>query len=308
MPRPVPSVMKYFCSFYNPSAATYLPPVNVKKNMETHPCPSLTMANAANSVKNSDQGSPVLFTDPTRGQWRATPLHVVKPSNDSQHKCSKLETCRSTPSDAFLQLAMADRIVEVVSKKKLQGVTVIEQYAAARDCLVTPQLIDLKTAKQTKEWIKAKSREEQRVLANKLASWVKAVGFADARFETIRINDEGEFFVLQTRPYGLFVEEDTGFSKGHSVEKCARVGLSVLHQSALSESGLEEFAKEVQRHYRKSLSDFSWTRIILSILCPLIPLAFLIISVYKTCVIKSLADGDKETVNRYYQEIENVLF
>jgi len=308
MTRPVPSVMNYFCSFYNPSTTTYLPTVNVKEHLDANPCPSDGIAKAANGVKNSKQGEGVWFVDFTRGEWVATPLHPIDPEM-GHTRLSDLEMCRSTPEDSFLQLAMADRIKEIVAKKNIQGVQVMDQYGAARDCLVTGKLGGVKSESETRDWIKTKNSDEQRALANKLICLVKEVGFASATFETIRINAEGEFFILNTRSYGLFVEEGAGRSHGHSVEKCARVGLFNLHRAVDGQEGLEEFAKEVKSHYDKSLSDYSWTRIILSILCPLIPLVFLIISIYKTCVIKSVADSDNPAdLNKYYDEIENVLF
>lgn len=198
------------------------------------------------------------------------------------------EIGRFTKFDSLLRLTMNQRIRQVAQEEKID-VVVPEEYAVAyshpepgdvsREYFVISKKINLTSEAETIARIAAMGREEQIALAAKVSRLVQKIGFADASFDNMRFTVDGKLALIDTEPAGLLTATiDPLYTKGHSVEKCARLGLFTLKVVA-DRAGLKTFSEEVDRHYQRSLKEISITRIVLSILCPLIPVVLLVIAV-----------------------------
>jgi hypothetical protein len=152
---------------------------------------------------------------------------------------------------------------------------------------------------------------DQEKLADQLCLLIEKAGIADATLENIRLRDNRTWVILDTEPSGLMVPKgDLNNPQGHSVEKCGRIGLCTLQNSA-KKYQLDHFSKCVTKNYQKSLQDVSICRVVLSILCPLIPLIFLVISVINTLELEKIAKTptkDLALKKRFISLIDGVPF
>jgi len=206
------------------------------------------------------------------------------------------EVIRFSSYESLLRLKMNQRL-----REECNDVFIPKEYAIpysdhvhsgsdiSRSYFIISEKLDVLSHEETVQAVKRMSNEKQVQLAQRIVPIVKK-GYADAGFPNIRLTRNGALAIVDTEPVGLFVyKNDPDVKRGHTVEKCARVGLFMLKTYA-AQMGLYAFSKEVDRHYQASLSDYSVTKIILSILCPLIPLVLLIIAVINTQWIGQVAD------------------
>ncbi len=193
-----------------------------------------------------------------------------------------------TAFESLLRLTMNQRIRQVARDLEIDLV-VPDEYAvpyldpgagdASRRYFVISKKLPLKSKNEPVSHISGMSSGDQRELARKISLLIKNIGFADASFDNIRFTEDGRLAFIDTEPAGLLVAKgDPLHTKGHSVEKCARIGLFKFKTSA-DQRRLDGVSQEVDRHYQKSLKEVSITRIVLSIICPLIPLVLLVIAV-----------------------------
>lgn len=216
--------------------------------------------------------------------------------------------------DGLLSIAMGERIRQIARDLgiKVPKVEVPEQYAVplkkpAGDDVTQKYFIVKKidpkvpTQEDTINYLVSLNPQNQVKIAQQLAALIKGIGFANTSFDAVRISATGQIVFLETEPCGLLVDKyDTLYSTGHSVEKCARIGLYQLWCNAKEEKKLQAFANEIIRQYDEAVSEVSITRIVLSILCPLIPLVFLIISVVNVIRIHWLHSECNTVADNYF--------
>lgn len=216
---------------------------------------------------------------------------ILGPNNDQN------ERAIFSSNESLLRLSMNKRI-KAISAKLGIDVIVPREYAVpytdqqstelSRKYFIISEKLNILSKEETIACIKQKSEKEQRELAHKISRLITEIGYLDSSFDNIRFTREGKLTIIDTEPAGLMVDTSCIGQKGHSIEKCARIGLYTLH--TLSEQvGLPIFAQEVKNFYTKSLSHFSITKIILSIICPLIPLVLLVLAVLKNRMVHKLS-------------------
>lgn len=223
------------------------------------------------------------------------------PSNDYN------ETTHYTQFESLLRLPMNERIRQVAQEEKIP-VIVPKEYLVEHPgnedkelthrYFVISERIDVLSVDETIQAIHAMSSKEQIELANKISTLIEKIGYCDASFDNIRLSKKGHQIVfLDTEPGGLYQNGE----RGYSIEKCARIGLYRLREFSKG-AGLEGFAKAVDGRYQSALSQKSIWRIVLSIVCPLIPLVLLVISIYKTYTLPQAPS------RQYFSAIEGVPF
>jgi hypothetical protein len=218
------------------------------------------------------------------------------------------------PLESLLRLSMNSRIREMAQSLNIELV-VPDEYAVpyrspapgdlSRRYFIISRKLDLKSQQETIDHIKNMNREGQVELARKVVKLIERIGFADAHFDNFRITKEGKLALVDTESSGLLtLKGDALRPRGHSIEKCARIGLWTFQQMA-QQKGLFEVAAEAEIHYQRSEKEISVTQIVLSILCPLIPLVFLILSIIQRIRIGYMAE---EVIEKDVQFGGNYMF
>ncbi len=190
-----------------------------------------------------------------------TDQYIMGPNNPHLDELSHF-----TAEDSLMRIAMAARIQRVSQEYNL-GVHVPKKYVVqlpesdsetkpTRKYCVLSEKVDIPSPDQTMKNIVGMDKEAQRQLARRISTLVTKVGMADATFENIRVDSKGKITVIDTEPAGLMVAKQSEhknwffYSKGHSVEKCARIGLYSLAYSAKAKE-LDTFSKVVHEEYSK---------------------------------------------------------
>lgn len=216
-----------------------------------------------------------------------------------------------TAFESFLRLEMNERIRK---KAKSLGIdlAVPKEYAipyphpkpgdVSRRYFIISEKLNILSVEDTVRKIVNMAPQEQIDLAKKISHLIKKVGFADSTFDNIRFTTDGKLAIVDTEPAGLFIaKNDRIHPKSHSVEKCARIGLWILKTITNNEK-LAPFSKEVDNHYQKSLKELSITKITISVLCPLIPLVFLVMAAVNHFRIQQMGEQIIKLNKKFHQE------
>ena len=255
------------------------------------------------------------------------PNQIIKPGRiigfsefQSAGQNSYEETALDTPYDNLFQGNMAARIRKIAEKEKIAVVVpniTLVPYAKTdgikdpiqKYCILSER-IDILSQKDTVDRIKRMSQEDQTILARKICILVRKVGIVNASFDTIRLTRDGEIAFVNLKPHGLLTRKQPGFwnalfgKRGHSVEKCGRIGLERLlmstHKAAFDpyvdlmqagecEPGLEHFHAVIEKASTNAFSPkLSKWKIALSIVTVgLIPLINAIVALVKAIMFKT---------------------
>lgn len=305
---PTPTVLQFWSSFYRNT--THLEQIDLHTLVTENPQSDPAIHKEARNL--SSRG----FQEPS-SHYKNLSFHPIQ--DNPAFLAHPGELCRSTCYDDLLELALIKRIEKVYPKLvPICSIGELDPQAVQteqRFCLIRENR-PLKDPAGTLNFLASQSEKAQLSLAKEICHYIKEIGVADATFDTINVDTLDQLVFKKLRPLGLFVaKNDNQRTRGHSVEKCARVGLFTLMQATHDQlkhyPKLAPFAQEVKRQYYKSLSDYSWFKITLSILCPLIPLILLIISIYKTYQFNTFVNGlsaeDPSALERYYNTIEDII-
>jgi hypothetical protein len=135
-------------------------------------------------------------------------------------------------------------------------------------CVLSEKLPILSLAASV-EVIRKISENEQRNLAKQMCQFIEKVGYADAHFGNFVFTQEKKLCLVDTESAGLF--RCSGEERPWiSIEKAARVGLGTLLHFSSKVFHLKCFAEEVDRAYRKSLRKYSYVKIVMSVLFPVV--------------------------------------
>lgn len=310
-----PSIGDYFRSFYYP--ATHLSPVDLDQNLPQSICPQSNVIALAQRVVSFPEAQSV-FSDPLSHDWLIKVASERAPEDQIRVGLmnDQSEMNRSTAFDSLLRLTMNQRIRQVARDLGIDLV-VPEEYVVpyqhsergdvSRSYFVISQKLNLKSVVETVAHISKMKEAEQIELARKISLLIKNIGLAEASFDNIRFTAEGTLALIDTKPAGLLVATaDPLYTKGHSIEKCGRMGLFTFKMMA-ARKGLDLVSQEVDRYYKKSLKEMSVIRIMLSIICPLIPLVFLVIALINTIrigkIAKQMVDGHNSFRFRASQDV-----
>ena len=159
-----------------------------------------------------------------------------------------------------------------------------EKDSAKHYCILMGDLPGLNRA-ETIQCIKEMPKEEQIECARKLCLIIQKAGIVESNFWTITLKKEDHTFCFCPSPHGLLVSKQSGLARGASVEKCARIGLTVLYNDVRENFGETtaeggDFRAIVKDAYNDAMtSKWSKWKITLSVLSlGLIPLICAIIS------------------------------
>ena len=232
-----------------------------------------------------------------------------------------------SPHESLLRVVMNQRMRKIIKDYQID-VIIPDEFAVpfrnphtsdiSQSYFVLSQKLNLFDRQNAVAFLRGQSNENQLRYAKTICNFIKKVGFADANFDNFGFTMDGKVAVVDTEPMGL-IKEVGDIDKCEGVEKCARLGLySMLLAS--KDPGLEVFAEEVRRNYQVCLRNvFSIKKIAASIFCPLLPLAFFVMSLISRIKISKLLDSFysahlKRDLNavcylkEYHRLINGVLF
>jgi|GEM_PF-4030293 len=212
-------------------------------------------------------------------------IHIKGPIND------KGEESLFGPNEGLLRLEMNDRITRIAKKLDIDLV-VPKEYAIEFDNPVSNSLnhryfiicekLDLQSQEEMAKSIKKMSKSDQVELGRKIKLLIKEIGIVDATFGNIRFTKNGRLAFIDTEPAGLLIGKKSKFrNRGHSIEKCARIGLYRFSREC-KHFGLKFLAHDFNKEYKKSLKEVSYKRVILSAVSPSIPWSLLFLSSIKS--------------------------
>lgn len=215
-----------------------------------------------------------------------------------------------SPEDGLLSLEMSRHIQRVADAQKIKVQTVTdklllfnssqEEVPSKKYCVLAGVWPVLEP-KETINCIKGMSQEEQIDCARKLCLLIQKAGIVEANFSRIVLTKEDHTFSFAVSPHGLLVSKQSELTRGASIEKCGRIGLSYLRYAVRKSFGetLAEgsaFRGEVEKAYQEAMRPkWSKWKITLSVMSlGLIPLIYAIISLVQVRVIQSRVEQVKE--------------
>ncbi|MEZ5315623.1 MAG: hypothetical protein R3E91_05400 [Chlamydiales bacterium] len=190
----------------------------------------------------------------------------------------------STQHDSLLRFEMRDRLRQAAQRRGIDLV-MPEEYAipyltidstgtdVTKQYFVLSKKLDVLSSEET---VKALKNEElQKCYASNVIALIEETGYTDISIDNIRLTQKNEITILDTKPVGLLTKRGNVYPKGGSLEKHVRIGLFNLKKFA-EFNNLDIVAEQARQHYYAALKSVSITKIALTALSCLIPLALLI--------------------------------
>ncbi|MEZ5315628.1 MAG: hypothetical protein R3E91_05425 [Chlamydiales bacterium] len=191
----------------------------------------------------------------------------------------------STQHDSLLRFEMRDRLRQAAQRRGIDLV-MPEEYAipyltidstgtdVTKQYFVLSKKLDVLSSEET---VKALKNEElQKCYASNVIALIEETGYTDISIDNIRLTQKNEITILDTKPVGLLTKRGNElYPKGSSLEKHVRIGLFNLKEFA-ELAALNIVAEQAEQHYYAALKSVSITKIALTALSCLIPLALLI--------------------------------
>lgn len=210
---------------------------------------------------------------------------------------------RLTPEDKLLQIELLERIKKMAGTQFAVAVPndsliLLDNQSQETDvskkyCILADQDFSYMSRDETVAKIKQMSPEEQTTLASNLCFLIQKIGLASIDLERFRLTSDGRISI-DTRPLGVLVAKQSAISRGSSIEKCARIGLTCLIQDVRKAFGTTPEEGDVFRAHieavhteamRPKLSKWKITLSVLSL--GLLPLIYVIISLVQVRAIQS---------------------
>lgn len=220
------------------------------------------------------------------------------------------ETFLFTSQDSLLRLAMNERIRKIAKELKIEVVVPKEvavpysQISSEKDLseqfFLLSEKIPLMEPGEALEYLSVLSSEEQRAIASNIATLVEKAGIADTHLRNICFTFEGKLALIDTEPVGLLkAKEDPKAHEPHSVEKCSRIGLSILARVFLDDVPI--MAKVFKARYKKAMQKFSYTKLFASLFSPLILCGVMAFSYRRWKEIEKKSKAFVEKYRAFYQ-------